>query len=99
MSNQLYVHKLPTVCPFFFPEYILLELFIDTLLVPPKDMIMDMLMTINTLQGLLSMTKYGLEIINGGFGIHLLYYAYTTYVTSENDKNHKGYDIYIILTS
>ena len=43
-------------------------------------------MIINTLKGLLSMTKYGIEKINVGFGINYLPSEHITNFPSKNDE-------------
>ena len=55
-------------------------------LVSLKPMMMDIYVITNTLKGMISMIKCGLENKNCGFEINYLPSAYITHVPTENDK-------------
>ena len=62
-------------------------------------MVLGIYMITNTLNRLLSMTKYGFDNINGGFEINYLPSEYLTNFTSETYENTFVEDIIITLTS
>ena len=67
--------------------------------VSPPAMVLEMSMIINTLKGLFSMTKYGLDNRNGGFGINCSPSEYLTHVPSETDENTFVKELTTLLTS
>ena len=92
-------HEFPTVFSFFLPEYIPPGPLNDASLVSPEAMVMDMPKIINTLNGLFSMIKYGLEDRNGGFGKNRSPSGYLTHVPLGNDANTIVNELATLLTS
>lgn len=61
-------HEFPTVFSFFLPEHVPNGRIADSSLVSPEGMLLDMPKTINVINGLFSMVKYGLSSCYDGFG-------------------------------
>jgi len=65
-------HKFPTVFSFFLPEYIPAGRLNSASLVSPESMVYDMPKIVNWLNGIFSLSRWGLEDKDGGFGSNRL---------------------------